>query len=127
MRSGGCAGGLTGALASPVGAALAASIFFGIFYVIALMSEEVAIGFVLVQSLFSLAVGVLVLVFAFRESIATGFLTLCVPCYSLYFVFAVCENQFVKWLFLLSILTSIAGLFLNLPPGFEEFESFPIR
>lgn len=121
----GSAGGLTSAIASPVGAALAAFIFFGLFYLVAMTSEEVAVAYVLVESLFSLAVGVLVLVFAFRESIATGFLTLCVPCYALYFVFAVCENQFVKWLFVLSILTSIAGLFLNLPPGFDEFEYFP--
>lgn len=108
-------GGLVGLLRSPPGVALVALIFFGIFFVLARSDESIAAGYLLVQGFFGLAVGVTVLVLAFREGIGTGLLTLCLPFYSLYFVFAVCDNQHVKLLFPLSILASVAGYFLDSP------------
>jgi DNA-directed RNA polymerase subunit RPC12/RpoP len=39
---------------------------------------------------------IIVTVFAFKESVGTGFLTLCFPIYGLYFVFSVSENQWLK-------------------------------
>ena len=39
---------------------------------------------------------IIVTVFAFKESVGTGFLTLCFPIYGLYFVSSVSENQWLK-------------------------------
>ena len=113
-------GGLVGFLMSPPGVALGALIFFGIFYFQARSDESIAAAYLLVEGLFSLAVGVTVLVLAFREGIGTGLLTLCLPFYALYFVFAVCENQYVRVLFPLSILASVAGFFLDSPFAYNS-------
>ncbi|MCZ6835082.1 MAG: hypothetical protein O7G85_04845 [Planctomycetota bacterium] len=59
----------------------------------------IALGMLGFYGLGSLAIGIFVLLSAFREGIGQGFLTLCVPFYGLYFVYGVCESQWVKWLF----------------------------
>ena len=70
-----------------------------------------------VTGLFGLGVAIMILVAAFQESVGQGFLTLCVPCYVIYFVFARSENPLLKALFLISILTRLAGLLVKLPAG----------
>ena len=61
-----------------------------------------------VQGLFGLVVGVLVLVKAFSQSVGTGFLCLCVPCYAIYFVFSD-QNDSVplKWAYGAAILAAV--------------------
>ena len=44
-------------------------------------------------SLGSFIISIIILVSAFKESVAQGFLTLCVPCYILYFAFAKFEHE----------------------------------
>lgn len=69
---------------------------------------------------FSLAVTVLVLVLAFRESIGTGFLTLCVPCYVLYFVYSVNDNPWSRFLYAAHVIGTvlyIALFYEALGPG----------
>lgn len=105
--------GLTQFLVSPMGIGLGVLVFFGIFFAVALANEPAALAYIGLASLFEFGVWITVLVFAFIEGIGQGLLTLCVPCYILYFVFGVCENQYVKVLFALAILSNVAGLFLQ--------------
>ena len=106
-------GGLIEFLVSPMGIGLGVLVFFGIFFALALANESAALAYIGLASLFEFGVWITVLVFAFIEGIGQGLLTLCVPCYILYFVFGVCENQYVKVLFALAILSNVAGLFLQ--------------
>ncbi len=99
------------------GVALAA---LGVLFLVALTNEKAAIVFQVVQIIFSLGVGIMILVAAFQDSVGQGFLTLCVPCYIFYFVFARNDSQLLKMLFLVSILTRLAGLLVKLPEGFMD-------
>lgn len=85
--------------------------------------DQVIIPYAL-SSIFSLGVSITVLVFAFRESVGTGFLTLCVPCYILYFVFAVCDNGLVKGLFGVSIILAVIGAIALQAAGLNDVSSF---
>lgn len=86
-------------LINPVIVALAIVVVMGAFLALAWGDQTLLIGYMAVESIFTLGVVIMVLVFAFREGILTGFLTLCVPFYVLYFVFGVCDNQWVRALF----------------------------
>jgi hypothetical protein len=67
-------------------------------------NEGMKMAFVGVAALYYIAVQILVLIAAFKESVATGFLTLCVPFYGVYFVWKVCENQTLQLLYTVAIL-----------------------
>lgn len=77
-------------------------------------NEGAALAFFATAFVFGLGVLVWVLVTAFRESIGTGFLTLCVPFYVLYFVFAKNENAYLKAAFGASIVINVMTRFVNL-------------
>jgi hypothetical protein len=64
-----------------------------------------------IWALVSLAATIIVLVSAFRESVGTGFLTLCVPFYVFYFVYAKCDSKLAKSMWSLAIIGRI-GLWL---------------
>jgi hypothetical protein len=70
----------------------------------------------LAYSAFALIVGLvgglLILIAAFQESVGTGFLTLCVPFYALYFIFAQCENKLAKAIWSLGMLGQVGIWFL---------------
>lgn len=57
--------------------------------------------------LLSLAAFIMVLVAAFQDSVGTGFLTLCVPFYVFYFVYAKCDSKLVKSMYSLAIIGRI--------------------
>ena len=78
-------------------------------------SPDAIQAFVMFASAYVLCTWVLVMLLAFPESVATGFLTLCVPCYIIYFVFYVNDNQWARWLFLVAVLTRAACLSLDMP------------
>ena len=61
----------------------------------------------IVYFLLSPAIMIIVLIDAFRESIFTGFLSLFLPFYILYFVYGVSESAWVKCLFTANILVQI--------------------
>jgi hypothetical protein len=63
-------------------------------------------------ALYGLAIGIVVLISAFQHSVATGFLTLCVPFYVLYFLFAQCESKLVKALYSIALLAYLLTLVL---------------
>ncbi len=68
--------------------------------------------FLVPQLLFSLIVLVIIYVEAFRDGIGTGFLTLCLPPYTLYYVLSVNESAHLKGLFAVSLIAAMAGLSL---------------
>jgi len=55
---------------------------------------------------------IMVVVAAFRESVGTGFLALCIPLYALYFVFKVSDNDSLKIIYAGAILVNISLRFL---------------
>lgn len=89
-------------------AGLILACFAGLF-IFGLQNPKVATAYVTVNGVFALIVQICILVAAFSESVGQGFLTLCVPCYVVYFVFGRCESSLLKVLFLVAIVTSIAG------------------
>jgi hypothetical protein len=89
--------------------AVALLVIFGGLYLWGRTSQTGAMAFVGIQAIYGLGVGIYTLVLAFRESVGTGFMTLCIPCYSLYFVYGMSENPVLKALFGVSILTGAAS------------------
>ncbi len=71
-----------------------------------------AAAFLVPQFLFSMVVGIIILVEAFRDGIGTGFLTLCLPFYIFYYVLSVNESPHIKALFAVSMIASTARFFL---------------
>jgi hypothetical protein len=65
-----------------------------------------------VAAFYSVTVHIIVVVAAFKESVGTGFLTLCIPFYALYFVFKVCENDTLKVLYCFAMIINLSLRFL---------------
>lgn len=86
----------------------------GILYFLGQQNEAMMMGFVLVAVLFYMTVHIMVLVAAFRESVGTGFLTLCVPFYAIYFVSKVSESQTLKILYTAAIIVGLTLKFIKL-------------
>ena len=57
------------------------------------------LAFMGVAVLYYIAVKIIVLVAAFKESVGTGFLTLCIPLYAIYFVFKINDSDTLKLLY----------------------------
>lgn len=89
-------------------------VVLGIFYYLGQSSSTFRLAFLGAVVLYMLAVWVTVRVLAFRESVGTGFMVLCVPFYELYFVFGVNENDTVKFLYAVEILLGLGLRFLPL-------------
>lgn len=87
-------------------------VVLGGLFALGFTNPKIALAFHLVQSIYGLIVGIAVIVTAFRESTGQGFMTMCIPCYALYFVYSVCDSALIKLLFSISILTGLAGLAL---------------
>ena len=62
--------------------------------------------------LYTFTAHIIVVISAFRESVGTGFLTLCVPFYALYYVFSVSENDTLKLLYASAVVINISLKFL---------------
>lgn len=69
---------------------------------------------VIIANLYLLGVGIAVLIAAFSESVGTGFLTMCVPFYAIYFVYVVNENSTLKVLFAGALVLNIINIGLRL-------------
>jgi hypothetical protein len=83
------------------------------FYFLGKQNPVMMLGFVGVGVLYSLAIHLMVLVAAFREGAGTGFLSLCIPFYALYFVFKVHDNDTLKILYGVAVLLNITLRFLK--------------
>ena len=95
-------------LLSPGGIALVALAAVAILYVLSLQGQPMMLMAFGVLAMFSAAMNITVLVFAFMQSVGQGFLTLCVPCYVLYFLASVCENNYVRYLWVVAFIGHIA-------------------
>lgn len=105
--------GVTGMLTTPLGAtAIQALIVLAVFGV-AKSSDGLAAPALILLQVYSLAVGIWVLVSAFREGVGTGLLCLCVPFYALYFVLVKNSNPHLKGAFGVSVLATICGVMLK--------------
>jgi hypothetical protein len=81
---------------------------FVLLYIFARLNPVGPMVFVLSALLYVLVVGVMVVVSAFKESVGTGLLTLCIGPYALYFVYAKSENPLLKILYTIAIVLMLA-------------------
>ncbi len=106
----------TSILLSPFGVSMMvlATVVIVYFVILATGSPAAIQAWIIVLDSFFLITTVVVLVVAFREGIGQGLLTLCVPFYVIYFVFAVTDNQWAKWLFLVALVLRVSFLLLSM-------------
>ena len=74
-------------------------------FVLGRMSSVMGQLFLLVAALYGVVISIWIIVEAFRDGVAQGFLTLCIPCYELYFVYARCENSLLRILVTIAFIT----------------------
>jgi DNA-directed RNA polymerase subunit RPC12/RpoP len=79
----------------------------GIFYLLGRENPAFMLALVGAGLLYSLGMHIVVAVAAFREGAGTGFLTLCVPFYALYFVFRVNDNDTLKLLYGIALIINL--------------------
>ncbi len=84
----------------------------GVFYLLGRQNKGFMLGFLGLTLLFIVGAHIAVLVAAFRESVGTGFLTLCIPIYALYFVYKTNENDTLKAYYTVGIALNIALRFI---------------
>jgi hypothetical protein len=87
---------------------------FALLYGFARLYPAGALAYVGLAVLFYVAIRITVLVFAFGEGAGTGFMTLCIPFYDLYFVYGINENRMLKNLYTISLLGVLAVRTLSL-------------
>jgi hypothetical protein len=85
-----------------------------VLYALGRSNPAMMLAFVGLAALYCLTVHIMAIVAAFRESVGTGFLTLCIPIYALYFVFKVSESDTLKILYGTAIVINILLRFINL-------------
>ena len=85
----------------------------GLLCVAGWFSPGMATVYTVVSGLFSLVIGILVLIAAFKESVGQGFLTLCIPFYVLYFVYGRLEDTLLKVLFTVALISRVLGLVIT--------------
>lgn len=79
--------------------AAAVVLVLAVLYYFGRKNPTVRLAFFSLAILYSLAVHIIVVIVAFKEGTGTGFLTLCVPFYALYFVFTVADNETLRVLY----------------------------
>jgi hypothetical protein len=77
----------------------ALAVALGIFYFLGKQNPAMMLAFVGIGLLYSLVIHLIVVIAAFREGAGTGFLSLCIPFYALYFVFKIHDNDTLKVLY----------------------------
>ena len=82
-------------------------VVLGVLYFLGRQNPVMILAFIAVALLFTVTVHIIVIVAAFRDGIATGFLTLCIPFYALYYVFKVSDNDTLKILYGFAVITNI--------------------
>jgi hypothetical protein len=83
-------------------------LLLGLFYYLGRDNPPMMLGFLAVAGIYILSVHIITVVHAFKnEGVGTGFLTLCIPLYALYYVFKVSESDTLKVLYGFSVLLNI--------------------
>jgi len=91
----------------------AAVLLVGIFYLLGKQNPAFYLGMAAVLIIYYLTTTILVLIAAFKESVATGFLTLCFFPYALYFVFKVNDDDTLKILYAFNVVIIICIKFMG--------------
>lgn len=86
-------------------------------------NPAILVAFSLWDFVFRMTAIIVILFVAFQTSIAQGLLTLCVPCYVLYFIVAVTDSQWARWLFVAGFLGVLIGLPMLI--ALREFPATP--
>lgn len=82
----------------------------GLLYLLGSNDRTMMVAFVGLAELYQGVVGIIVLVAAFQDGLGTGFATLCIPFYSVYFVFVIKDSNTLRvlyaafWLVLFAII-----------------------
>jgi hypothetical protein len=90
------------------------AVLVGIFYFLGRQNSAFYAAMAAVLGLYMVATSILVLVAAFRDSVATGFMTMCIPFYVFYFVFKVNDNDTLKVLIGFNILIYLGSMVLGM-------------
>ena len=88
-------------------------LLMALLYALGRENPGMKLAFVGVAALYVLTTHIIVTVSAFREGAGTGFLTLCVPFYALYYVYKVSESDTLQILYGLAIVLNIALRFIE--------------
>jgi len=87
-------------------------IVLGVLYYGGKTNPSLMLIFVAVLALYCVGVHILVVVSAFKETVGTGFLALCLPFYAIYYVFKVSENPTLQALYSSAVIINIILRFL---------------
>ena len=98
---------------TPLPYVAAAFAVLGLAYFLGRDNPKVVLALIGVGVLYCLTVHIMALVAAFRYGVGTGFLTLCIPFYALYFVFKVHDNDTLKILYGGAVLINIGFRILS--------------
>jgi hypothetical protein len=82
-------------------------VVLAVLYFLGRENNAMMLAFAGVALIYTLGVHIVVLVAAFRDNVGTGFLTLCLPFYALYFVFRVHDNATLKLLYAVAVILNI--------------------
>ena len=88
-------------------------VVLGTLYYFGRTNPPLMLAFLGVAVVYCLTAHILVVISAFRESVGTGFLTLCVPFYGLYYVFKVSESETLRILYVTAYLLNLAIRFMS--------------
>lgn len=105
----------TGGIGTGNWIAISLLVVFGALFGLGFMNETMAAVFQVAAILFFLAIHIMVVIAAFQEGAGQGLMTLCIPCYALYFVYARSENPTLKMLYSLALLVRLAGFAVPIP------------
>jgi hypothetical protein len=85
----------------------------GTLYFLGRQNPPFMMAFVGIGALYTLTAHIIVAVAAFKEGIGTGFLSLCIPIYALYFVFRVSDSDSLKILYGVAFVVNIVLRFIE--------------
>jgi DNA-directed RNA polymerase subunit RPC12/RpoP len=87
-------------------------VVLGVLYFLGRENPGIMLAFLGVAVLYTLTAHIIVIVAAFKESVGTGFLTMCIPFYALYFVFKVNDSDTLKLIYAVAVIINISLRFL---------------
>ncbi|HTI99854.1 MAG TPA: hypothetical protein VL527_13315 [Dongiaceae bacterium] len=88
-------------------------VLLGVLYFFSRSNPDLQPVLVGLAALYVLTSHIIVTVAAFRDGVGTGFLTLCIPFYAIYYVYWVAESDMLKVIYGVAIITNIALRFVE--------------
>jgi hypothetical protein len=84
----------------------------GLLYFLGRSSPPIMLGFFGLSALYIIGAHIMATVFAFKEGVGTGLLTLCIGIYAIYFVFKVSDNDLLKLIYGVALVLSLCLKFM---------------